>query len=114
MYLARGIIISFLHFFVAHVFVDSCPHCLSKSCFVERKMEYTRESLLEFKSEMQKQAILAKTGGGQGGFGGFGGGAGGGANEKEKKPSLKVCLILVFWRFLFNIAVSCINVCSDD
>lgn len=74
-------------------------------------MEYTRESLLEFKSEMQKQAILAKTGGGQGGFGGFGGG-GGGANEKEKKPSLKVCHFS-FLAFL-KIAVSCINVCSDD
>ena len=52
-------------------------------------MEYTRESLLEFKSEMEKQAILAKTGGAQGGFGGFGGG-GGGAAEKDKKASIKV------------------------
>lgn len=42
-------------------------------------MEYTRESLLEFKSEMERKAILAKTGGDQGGFGGFGGGGGGAA-----------------------------------
>ncbi|KAF6034679.1 hypothetical protein EB796_007012 [Bugula neritina] len=48
----------------------------------ERKMEYTKESLLEFKTEMERQAILAKTGGNQGAFGGFGGGGG---TEKDKK-----------------------------
>lgn len=52
-------------------------------------MEYTRESLLDFKVEMERQALLAKTGGAQGGFGGFGGG-GGGAADKDKKTNLKV------------------------
>ncbi|XP_067931339.1 cilia- and flagella-associated protein 44-like [Watersipora subatra] len=58
----------------------------------ERRMEYTRESLLDFKAEMEKQAILAKTGGTQGGFGGFGGGGGGAGAEKKagvKKESVK-------------------------
>lgn len=55
-----------------------------------RKMEYTRESLLTFKTEMERQAVLAKTGGEQGGFGGFGGGGGGGA-DKNKKAAAKVC-----------------------
>lgn len=51
-------------------------------------MEYTRESLLTFKADMEKQAILAKTGGDQGGFGGFGGG--GAAADKDKKVPVKV------------------------
>lgn len=59
---------------------------------VYRKMEYTRESLLEFKSDMEKKAILAKTGGDGGGFGGFGGGGGGAADKPaaDKKIPAKV------------------------
>lgn len=54
-------------------------------------MEYTRESLLEFKADTERRAVLAKTGGDGGGFGGFGGG-GGGADKPaaEKKLTVKV------------------------
>lgn len=39
---------------------------------------------------MEKQALLAKTGGEQGGFGGFGGGGGATAADKDKKVPAKV------------------------
>lgn len=43
-------------------------------CFVCRRLEYTREQLLEFKKRMVEKVNQGEQGGGFGGFGGFGGG----------------------------------------
>ncbi|XP_022090775.1 cilia- and flagella-associated protein 44-like isoform X2 [Acanthaster planci] len=57
----------------------------------EKKLEYTRETLMQFKAQMAEKAILEKTGGDTGGFGfgaGFntgGGGSGGGGGTTEQK-----------------------------
>jgi len=55
--------------------------------FPERRFEYDRESLLQFKidyAEQQKaEALAEKAAGGGGGFGGFGGGDGGGAVDND-------------------------------
>ena len=49
-----------------------------------RKLEYTRETLVAFKREMEEKAAQAKKGGASGGaFGGFGGFGGAGANDKK-------------------------------
>ncbi|KAL4229263.1 hypothetical protein ACF0H5_012303 [Mactra antiquata] len=54
----------------------------------EKKLEYTRDTLVAFKREMSDKAAAAKKGGQDGGgFGGFGG-FGGGGNE-TKKPELR-------------------------
>ena len=52
-------------------------------CSLYRRLEYTREKLLEFKKEMEEKASQSHQddGGGFGGFGGFGGGAGTGGGE---------------------------------
>lgn len=42
--------------------------------FVCRRLEYTREQLLEFKKRMVEKVNQGEQGGGFGGFGGFGGG----------------------------------------
>lgn len=63
-------------------------------------MEYTKESLLAFKKELQARQEaerLAQTGEeGFGGFGGFGGGGGGGDEEqpKDEKVSLSIIYLL--------------------
>ena len=49
-----------------------------------RKLEYTRETLIAFKKEMEEKASAAKKGDtGGGAFGGFGGFGGAGANDKK-------------------------------
>ena len=59
-----------------------------------RQLEYTRESLLQFKSERKARETAerqAATGVGEGfgGFGGFGGGGGGEEEGKEEKEGEK-------------------------
>ena len=53
---------------------------------INRELEYTKESLLAFKKELQARQEaerLAQTG--DEGFGGFGGFGGGGGNEEQPK-----------------------------
>ena len=72
-----------------------------------RELEYTKESLLVFKKELQARQEaerLAQTGDeGFGGFGGFGGGGGGGGGEgdeeQQKDKDEKVSLFIIC---LFN------------
>ena len=53
--------------------------------FLDRKLEYTRETLMLFKEQMAQKAIDEKTGGDGGGmFGGFGGSGGGGAPAADQ------------------------------
>ncbi|XP_052805423.1 cilia- and flagella-associated protein 44-like isoform X2 [Mya arenaria] len=50
----------------------------------EKKLEYTRETLISFKKQLADQSSQEKKGGGEGGgFGGFGGFGGGGAADKK-------------------------------
>ncbi|XP_053372820.1 cilia- and flagella-associated protein 44-like [Mercenaria mercenaria] len=52
----------------------------------EKKLEYTRETLIAFKKEMAEKATAAKKGTQEsGGFGGFGGFGGGGGDKKTKR-----------------------------
>ncbi|XP_038057956.1 cilia- and flagella-associated protein 44-like isoform X2 [Patiria miniata] len=58
----------------------------------EKKLEYTRETLMQFKAQMAEKAILEKTGGDTGAFGfggglGAGGGGGGATDQKDKDPT---------------------------
>lgn len=52
--------------------------------YFNRKLEYTRDTLVVFKKEMEEKAAAAKKGDTSGGaFGGFGGFGGAGTNEKK-------------------------------
>ena len=64
----------------------SCQLLKVLNCsLANRKLEYTKESLLKFKAEMEQKAINEKTGGDGGGmFGGFGGGGGGGGGASSE------------------------------
>ena len=68
-----------------------------------RELEYTKESLLVFKKELQARQEaerLAQTGDEEfGGFGGFGGGGGEGDEEQQKDKDEKVSLFIIC---LFN------------
>ncbi|XP_022324096.2 cilia- and flagella-associated protein 44-like isoform X1 [Crassostrea virginica] len=61
----------------------------------EKKLEYTRDTLLAFKKEMEMKQKEAKGGGGGfGGFGGFGGNAGDTAKDKGGSPTPKPSTIM--------------------
>ncbi|KAK7499820.1 hypothetical protein BaRGS_00008911 [Batillaria attramentaria] len=57
----------------------------------ERRLEYTRDTLISFKAELADKEAQAKKQGGDSGFGGgFGGGGGGGGfGDKPEKPAAK-------------------------
>ena len=68
---------------VLKAFLIPCKILLSLKIYFVRKLEYTRDTLLAFKKEMEMKQKEAKGGGGGfGGFGGFGGNAGDTAKDK--------------------------------
>jgi len=59
---------------------------LPNLCF--RKLEYTRETLVSFKKQLEENAKATKAGDSGGGFGGFGGFGGPGPDKKTvSQPS---------------------------
>lgn len=69
------------------------PGCYIFITFFYRKLEYTRDTLLAFKKEMEIKEKEAKGGGGSfGGFGGFG-------NTDTAKD--KVAILSIYWLLLW-------------
>ncbi len=73
-----------------HKFLFKIVNCL------DRKLEYTRGTLMKFKEQMAQKAIQEKTGGDGGGmFGGFGGSGGDNAPAADQVTFPKMHLLIL-------------------